>query len=66
MPNGKTVSLKNDVASLLDAEVAHIREQSGVSVSRALVNEALIREALRVRHAGRAESTTKRAKGGGK
>jgi len=61
MVNGKkTVSLKDDVAGLLDGEVAYTKAQTGVDVSRAQVNEALIREALRMRHAAR----EKRAKGG--
>lgn len=62
MPNGKTVSLKDEVATLLDAEAAYIKAQSGAVVSRAAVNEALIREALRTRHAGRA-ALSKRGKG---
>ncbi len=62
MAGGKTVSLSDDLARLLDEEVRHASAVAKVDVSRAQVVAGIIKPELLRRRAER-ETTTKRAKG---
>lgn len=53
MSNGKTVSLSDDLARMLDDEVRHTRETTKVEVSRGQVAAGILKPELERRLAAR-------------